>query len=176
MIGHYSGNRGMHRAWEVAAHSKSYDYFLWLNDDTMLFPYAVDEMLILSSKYCDRVIVVGATESSNHEKLTYGGRVNGLIPICEGIAHELDYFNGNIVLIPQVIFSILGNLDYYYAHSKGDYDYGIRAKKKGIKMYQCGNVLGICDEHEHMDGWCDPDVPFRKRWKVCFNLSTPLSL
>lgn len=158
-------NRGMHRAWDVAAKHKSYDYFLWLNDDTMLLPNSLDVMITLSTNYCDNAIVVGATKSSKEEKLTYGGRVGGRIPMCDGMPHEVEYFNGNIVLVPQTVFSSLGNLDYYYAHSKGDYDYGIRARKKGIKMYQCGDVLGICDEHEHIDQWCDPDVPFSKRWK-----------
>ena len=26
-------NRGMHLAWEIAAKTKKYDYFLWLNDE-----------------------------------------------------------------------------------------------------------------------------------------------
>ena len=29
-------NRGMHLAWKTAAASKEFDYFLWLNDDTLL--------------------------------------------------------------------------------------------------------------------------------------------
>ena len=36
----------------------------------------------------------------------------------------VDYFNGNIVLVPQFVFRQLGYLDDYFTHSKGDYDYG----------------------------------------------------
>lgn len=157
-------NRGMYTAWKTASQSRDYDYYLWLNDDTMLFKQAIGELLALSNEYNDEIIAVGATKATNSEKLTYGGRKKKHIMPCDGVPHEVEQFNGNVVLIPKRIFHVLGNLDYYYTHSKGDIDYGIRAGKHRIKMLQCGNVLGICDEHEKMDSWCNPEVPFRKRW------------
>lgn len=30
-------NRGMHLAWETAAQTKEYDFYLWLNDDTFMY-------------------------------------------------------------------------------------------------------------------------------------------
>lgn len=159
-------NRGMHRAWEVASQKKDYNYYLWLNDDTVLESYAIKELLNLSAQYADATIVVGATKSSKGDKLTYGGRRGTQIVPCDGNPHEVERFNGNIVLVPQSVFRIIGNLDYYYTHSKGDFDYGIRAGKVGIKMYQCGQVLGVCDEHECIDSWCDPTIPLCKRWDL----------
>ena len=158
-------NRGMYRAWEVASQSGDYDYFLWLNDDTMLFPLAIRKMISLSEENHEAAIIVGATKSEDSDTLTYGGRVGTSIPNCDGFPHEVGYFNGNIVLVPKSVYTILGNLDYYYSHSKGDFDYGIRARRAGIKMYQCGDVLGICEAHEHIDNWCNPEIPFRERWK-----------
>lgn len=159
-------NRGMHRAWAVAAQTMDYDYYLWLNDDTLLSDGAIKQAVALCKERNDEVIVVGATKATSSEKLTYGGRADGRIPPCDGFPHEIERFNGNIVLVPQSVFHVLGNLDYYYTHSKGDFDYGARAQMRGIKMYQCGEVLGVCDEHERIDAWCDPDVPFRKRWTL----------
>ena len=159
-------NRGMYRAWEVAAEASEYDYYLWLNDDTMLFPQAVKKMFILNEEYNAKVIIAGATKSKDSDDLTYGGRIGARIPKCDGYPHEVEYFNGNVVLIPQSVFATLGNLDYYYTHSKGDFDYGLRANRKGIKMYQMGEVVGTCEAHEQVDSWCDPNIPFRQRWKL----------
>lgn len=76
------------------------------------------------------------------------------------------YFNGNIVLIPRFVYQQLGNLDYYFTHSKGDFDYGLRAGKAGIGMYQVGTYLSECELHESLDKWCNPNVPFKQRWKI----------
>ena len=159
-------NRGMHRAWKMASQTMDYDYYLWLNDDTILFDNAISELIALCQEYENRVIAVGATKASKTETLTYGGRVGTKVVPCDGNHHEVERFNGNIALVPKSVFHILGNLDYYYTHSKGDFDYGIRAQKQGIKMYQCGVVLGICDEHERIDSWCDPEIPLSKRWSL----------
>ena len=66
---------------------------------------------------------------------------NGDVEVC--------HFNGNIVLVPMAVFKVLGNLDHYFTHSKGDFDYGMRANKAGIKIIQCGEVLGECDVHHY---------------------------
>ena len=159
-------NRGMWTAWDTAAKKNEYDFYLWLNDDTFLLENAVIQLLELSIANEDEAISVGATKVSKSDKLTYGGHTPNNGPICDGQSHEITFFNGNIVLVPQNVFAVLGNLDYYYRHSGGDYDYALRAQKAGIKMYQCGNVLGVCDEHEHIDTWCNPEVPFCKRLKA----------
>lgn len=158
-------NRGMYTAWDTAAKAKDYDYYLWLNDDTFVYPYML-LMLMKSVEQTDnQSIIIGATQSSDHKKITYGGRIDGnKIPIPDGNLQEVKHFNGNIVLVPKNVYEQLGNLDYYFSHSKGDFDYGLRAFKAGIKMYQAGKILGECEEHPSLDRWCDPTIPFRKRW------------
>lgn len=160
-------NRGMHAAWEWAVNHGKYDYYLWLNDDTFLYHNCVLSLLNTSATYCDNAIVVGATiDTLTKKKLTYGGRVSDDTIPPVGRITEIDHFNGNIVLIPSAVYNTLGNLDPYYTHSKGDFDYGIRARKAGIKMYQVAKPLGECDVHPRIDKWCDPMVPFRQRWKL----------
>ena len=159
-------NRGMWTAWDAAAKTKEYDFYLWLNDDTFLYDGAVEKLLTTSQKSKDHAIVVGAChDTATHSKITYGGRNKNGIVLPDGNDAEIKHFNGNIVLVPGYVFETLGNLDYYYSHSKGDFDYGIRAQKNGIKMIQCGIVLGACDVHPRIDKWCDPEIPFKKRWK-----------
>lgn len=158
-------NRGMWTAWNSAINDGHYDYFLWLNDDTNLFEDAIANLINVSVAQNDKAIVVGATvDTLTHTCQTYGGRIgDNLIP-CDGKNVECEHFNGNIVLVPEYVYSILGNLDYNLVHALGDYDYGWRARKKGIRIVQCGSVLGACDTHTHIDKWCDPSVPFSERW------------
>lgn len=160
-------NRGMYTAWEAAAKNQDYDYYLWLNDDTFVYHTMLTILLTVSEEKENHAIIIGATQSLNHSQPTYGGRLsNGKIPIPNGTTVEVTHFNGNIVLVPMYIYHILGNLDYYFTHSKGDFDYGLRAKKKRIKIYQAGEYLGECDLHENIDKWCNPEIPFHQRWKA----------
>lgn len=160
-------NRGMWTAWDTAAKTKDYDFYLWLNDDTFVYDNMLKVLTDSTVETNAKAIIVGATESTDHSVITYGGRLqNGSIPKPDGNLVKVDYFNGNIVLIPRAAYKVLGNLDHYFTHSKGDFDYGMRAKKAGIAMYQYGKALGECDEHPTLDKWCNPDVPFAQRWKM----------
>lgn len=160
-------NRGMLMAWKAASGTKDYDAYIWLNDDT----YVYDDMLVslaqAMKQTSERAILVGATEDANHSKLTYGGRLREcIIPIPTGELTPVEYFNGNIVLVPRIVFQQLGYLDDYFTHSKGDFDYGLRARRMGIEIYQVGKVLGTCEAHPTVDKWCNPTVPFLKRWNM----------
>lgn len=159
-------NRGMWTAWSEAS-KYDYGFYIWLNDDTFVNVNMVESLLELSVKMHNLAIIIGATQSSDGQQITYGGRDSkGNIPPLDGQNHEVSYFNGNIVLIPKSVYYIVGNLDYYFSHSKGDFDYGMRAAKEGVKMIQCGKVLGVCDAHERIDKWCDSGVPFFQRWRA----------
>ncbi|MBQ0048907.1 MAG: glycosyltransferase family 2 protein [Bacteroidales bacterium] len=160
-------NRGMYKAWEEASHTKDYDYYLWLNDDTHLYTTALEQLLACSRRHDDEAIIAGATvDSASQSQPTYGGRKNGRLLPADGTEKEVYVFNGNAVLVPDHVFRKLGNLDSYYAHSKGDFDYAIRARKANIKMVQAAKPVGVCDVHPHMDRWCNPDVPFKQRWAM----------
>lgn len=160
-------NRGMYLSWQRAAETRDYDYYLWLNDDTFLYDGALEALVEGSKSKDNKCIIVGATvDTKTKQTVTYGGRLKGkgLAPVGEMTA--VDYFNGNIVLVPAYVYHKLGNLDRYFTHSKGDFDYGMRAGKRGIGMFQCAKVLGECDLHERIDKWCDPEVPLKTRWAM----------
>ena len=160
-------NRGMWTAWDAAAKTREYDFYLWLNDDTFLYDCAIEKLLATSQKYNNQAIVVGATESLDKTHTTYGGHVFAKgIPKVDGFDAECAYFNGNIVLIPKYVYDSVGNVDPYYNHSGGDTDYGYSAIKRGIAIYQVGVHLGACDEHQSMMSWCNPEISLFKRWKA----------
>ncbi len=162
-------NRGMYAAWEAAARARDYDFYLWLNDDTFVRSNLLQVLIRAAEETGGQAIIVGATENTGHTALTYGGRVHAFgIPKPDGRLVPVDYFNGNIVLVPRAVYCVLGNLDRYFTHSMGDFDYGMRAGEAGIGMYQAGEVLGECDAHPTLDRWCNPDVPLRLRWKMLY--------
>jgi GT2 family glycosyltransferase len=162
-------NRGMHLAWETASKHKEYNFYLWLNDDTLLFQEALTIMLNYSQIVENKRIIVGATCSKNGNP-TYGGYIyrekriqpNGEWQVC-------DYFNGNIVLVPRFIYNLLGNLENRFRHYLGDIDYGMRASKLGFKHILSPNYLGICEAHEADPIWRNPSYPFLKRLRHLYS-------
>lgn len=160
---------GMNLAWHVAVQNKLYDGYIWFNDDTLLYENALNELLF-SFKACGRdSIICGAIESSDKTETTYGGKLdnNGELLNPNGDIQEIKYINGNLVYIPHSVFEVLGYIDNRFRHSMGDYDYGLRAQKKGFKLYLTRNYVGICDRHDSNVPICyNKKFPFIKRIKA----------
>ncbi len=161
-------NRGMYKAWS-AAEKTDYDYYLWLNDDTILFENAIASLLSTSDMMNNEAIIVGYTIDSKKEKITYGGRnkYTGLITDVKGIT-ECDTFNGNIVLIPRQVYKLVGKNDPVFHHAIGDTDYGLRAQKMRVKSYISDVACGICDSHDKLPKWSDKNIPLHKRIKFLY--------
>ena len=69
-------NRGMRLAWQTAAKKFDYDYYIWLNDDVILFENALSEILYCSELKNNLAMVCGSTCATNNKSiLTYGGRI-----------------------------------------------------------------------------------------------------
>ena len=158
-------NRGMYHAWQAAVQNYDYDYYLWLNDDTIIFEHSIRNLIKASEDKNDAAIIVGATRSANNT-ISYGGRINDKLVIpCNKIA-ECNSFNGNIVLITRSVYHSLGNLDYYYSHALGDFDYGLRALKSNIRIFQTAEFEGVCEPHNELPRWCNPQVKISERIKA----------
>jgi len=153
----------MYFAWDTALRKFDYDFYLWLNDDTLIFENALKEVLTESENVNHESIIIGATCDQSKIFTTYGGWSDGKLISVNGNTQYCDYFNGNFVLVPKSVFKKLGNLDYFYRHTSGDFDYGYRARKMGIKLILSGNFIGICERDKKTLKCFDPDVPFFKR-------------
>lgn len=165
-------NQGMYKAWLKARTTKDYDFYLWLNDDTTLNPEAINTLLACSYLYQNRSIIVGTTSTTNNKLIvTYGGRMKNRLIIPNSLPQKCDLFNGNIVLIPRHVFNLIGMNDSQFKHALGDFDYGLRAKKKGITSIIAPGILGKCDLHNSLPAWCNPRKTLKQRWKA---FRTPL--
>lgn len=157
-------NRGMNLAWSVAS-NKDFSYYIWLNDDTLLYENALTQVLENSKIKLDKAIICGTTCSKYNEKeVTYGGqklKIGFLKPTGE--MQNCEFFNGNFVLVPNYVFAIVGNLDPIFHHSVGDIDYGIRAKRNGIDIFTTNGFIGTCEVHESIPKWYSPEINIFER-------------
>lgn len=141
-------SRGMHLAWEHAA-TKSYKYFVWLNDDILLYKICFDELFECSHLQADRAVIVGIIESADGGKVLYGGTdSDGQLLRANGQMQPIMNMNGNVVLVPAGVHEILGNLDPVYHHDLGDIDYGYRAASRGIPVMSTRLTVARGEEND----------------------------
>lgn len=163
-------NRGMHLAWKTASEQKSYDYYLLLNDDTFLYPNAIEELLACAIEAKNKVVVCAAFCGEESKVFTYGGRDKAGAPVIPNGEVQVCYsINGNCLLVSKIVFEVVGNLDPIFPHAIGDHDYGQRALAKGFKLVTTRRFLGTCEGNNRLPEWCYADVPFRDRVKALYS-------
>ena len=157
-------NHGMIRAWEEAA-KEDFDFYIWLNDDTILLPGALGVLLENSSYLRHKAILAGTAKDSSG-RLSYGGRTRKgrLIPPDETIPIPCDTFNGNLVLVPRYAFKALGTMDPHYSHSFAPDGYGSRADKAGITAVRAPGGLALCDRNPGLPKWRNGAYTLKQRY------------
>lgn len=171
--GHLFWCGGMRLAWESAARTKDYDFYLWLNDDTYLFP---DSLCELFQEYDDflaktgkvPVITMSCCDKKTGE-FSYGGRdeAGPVLPLGKD-ALPCKYINGNCTLIPRAVYAKIGGLSPLFIHAIGDHEYGLRALKNGIPCLATGKYLANCSDHFSSE-WNNSGTPLRKRLHLLFS-------
>ena len=162
-------NRGMHLAWKTAVENYKYDFYLWLNDDVILFNNSLETLLQTSDEYKD-AIIAGSMCAKDIKTLTYGAynKEHRLIEPTE-VVQECTKINGNVVLIPDSVFNVVGNLNPKYPHTIGDYDYSLRASKYGFRSFITPGFIGICEANPSLPKWCLPEVSISNRIKSLYS-------
>lgn len=176
--GSFFWNRGMHAAF-ARAMQQDHAAYLWLNDDTLLETSSLTTLHdTLRSAAAGRAIAVGAVRDPASGRLSYGGsrRVDPrwrpfLARTIEpdGRPAAVDMINGNVVLIPQAVARVLGNLDPRFEHAMGDTDYALRARRAGITILQTGIFVGSCARNPTRGTLRDRSAPLRRRLADAFS-------
>jgi len=156
--GSFFWNGGMRVAFSAAL-QQGFDYYLWLNDDTVLYSDTLSRMLatekLATEEHNTAVIVAGSTRDMESGSHTYGGLVVAdrwkplkfsLVEISEEYS-VCDTMNGNCVLIPGSVVDVVGNLDSAFVHAMGDIDYGLRARKAGFLVVTMAGYAGVCSQN-----------------------------
>ncbi|SDW69474.1 glycosyltransferase family 2 protein [Flavobacterium degerlachei] len=164
-------NQGMRLAWDTAAKTKDYDFYFWLNDDTILDQNALLELIktynhVAVLEQNDAVITAACRLAQGNDTFSYGGRIDKGPVLPNGKLQTCKYINGNAVLVPKAIYKKLGNLSNDYTHGMGDFDYGLRALKEGFGCCTTSDYIATCPPNEGTPGWCNPNVPLKKRWEL----------
>ena len=164
-------NKGMRLAWETAIEKQEYNFYLWLNDDTVLYNNAINELIKCSEetyiKESKETIITGAFKTAEKEnRFSYGGRTDLGDVIPNGQLQQCTYINGNTVIIPNEVYKQIGVLSKDYTHTMGDFDYGLRAIEAGFKCYTTRKYIGICELNEEVSGWCNPKISIFKRLQL----------
>ena len=134
-------NRGMALAWKKAS-INDYDYYIWLNDDVILYENACDEIFECTKLKNNKAIISGVIENHARDRIIYGGfDANRKLVVPNGVMKEINRLNGNFVLVPKYVYLSLGGLDTIFHHDLGDVDYGLRAQKKGIKVWSTREAI-----------------------------------
>lgn len=171
-------NGGMRFAFAKAIKNK-YDYYLWLNDDTFIYKDSLQLLVgtsnTLRQQRGNPVIIVGAIKDIDNENVNYGGFVQKsrlqplkFIQLKYRITPQLcDTFNGNVVLIPDKIVQIIGNMNSKYSKMQmGDLDYGLRAKYAGFESWVAPGFTGECASNTNEGTLFDQKLSFEERIRI----------
>lgn len=158
---------GMRVAWAAACRTDP-DYYLLLNDDTMIEPSALSELLSIVGPPESRILATGAIVDPATQKQIYGGhRKRGReLVMATGQPERCETMNANCALVPRAVFREIGMFHKAYTHSMGDFDYGFEANRRGIPVFQTGRVIGQCHENLESGSWRDTHLSRRQRWKI----------
>lgn len=157
-------NQGMRKAWEAATKDNDYDFYLWLNDDTMLLPSALNHLLECSKQKSHHAIIAGCISSTQAPFVTtYVGRTRKGPVSCTGTMQKLRLMHGNAVLIPRHVYRKVGMNAPYYQHAFGDYDYALTAATYGLEVFSTRNFVGRCDIDHRQPHSFNRRHPLKKR-------------
>lgn len=167
----YSG--GMRVAIEAAQNIAldKYDFVMLANDDVDFYKEAITRLINYLGT--EESIVVGATCSSAGE-MSYSGAVKTSkirpsyrrVMSTPSIKRYCDTFCANCVLIPSGIFCHLGNIDPFFQHAMGDFDYGFEARKKGFQILASNFFVGICNDNSRAGTWKDNTLARKERIRL----------
>lgn len=169
-------NGGMRLAFQRAARG-DYDFYLWLNDDTLLDADAVARLLVaarshgLAQEWSS--VVVGTTVDPVTGDPTYGGlrrhsrlRPLRFEPVAPGAdAQPVDTMNGNCVLIGRDVVRSVGVNDERFTHAMGDFDYALRARGAGFAVVLAPGTFGTCARNPTVSARTQTGGGLRRRWK-----------
>jgi GT2 family glycosyltransferase len=157
---------GMRVAWNAAAQQDP-DYYLLLNDDTLLLEKALLELLGICGSPDNRILAIASIQDPETGTASYGGvKRPGGLAAPNGQLQDCQTFNANCVLLPRKVYQELGIFHHAYTHGMGDTDYGLQANRKAIRILSSARFLGTCQLNVGRDVWRDRSLPRLQRLKA----------
>lgn len=163
----------MLRALEQAS-AETFDFLLWMNDDTLLFEDALNEMLRAWQGWPTNSVVAASLCDPGTGQFSYGLarrqsrlrrlRLNPQPPT--GILVRGDAANGNALLIHREHVERFGGFPRGFNHNLADIHFTLRLSEAGIDLISPGKFLGECRINAISADWKSPAVmTWRERWR-----------
>lgn len=156
---------GMRKAWANAASTEP-DYYLLLNDDTVLYPTALSTLLAMCPTPDTPVIAVGAICDPETKQWVYGGNQSDYPFVCGADKpRPCRTMNANCTLVPRAVYRKIGMFHHAYRHAMGDTDYGLEASRRGVVIFESSSFVGECEANPETNSWRDTTLPRMTRWR-----------
>lgn len=159
---------GMRYTWSKALATKA-NFYLLVNDDTILSNNAILVLLTHIQHFKTPTICIGSTVDVGTGKTSYGGsrltskrRWKSEMLEASPEFKQCDFGNANIMLVPAEIVEKIGILSDVYTHSLADYDYTLKAKKAGFNVVVAPGFLGSCVD-DHGNNWKSKNTSLKER-------------
>ncbi len=168
---------GMRTLWKRIMDKQKYDFYLLLNDDVVLKPGAIKELIAAHSlSNHNENIIMGTVLDTSGKFITYGGlkltnRLTGNAVFLRPDATQLqacEIGNANIMLVDKGAVNRIGILSEQYTHGIADYDYTLTGVKNGVKVWVAPGYYGYCD-NDHMMTWLPHGTPLKKRVEYLYS-------
>lgn len=154
---------GMRIAWSAAAAEGGWDCYLWLNDDVILDAGAINELAAAAD---DRTIVTGMLRQPGTDLVSYAADDLGLKKVPAQRRVEVKgYLHGNCLLVTAGAFAKIGGMAEGIVHNFGDMEYGVRARRRGMRIVAVGPV-GECFRQPAFDRRRLLSMSVRERWRT----------
>lgn len=136
---------------EAAARRSDPDALLWLNDDVVLGPGCLRDLLSVSTGFTPPAAVAGALIDPSTGQPEYGAvrssrwhpmRTSLLEP--SGLPRPVGAVHGNVFLVPRAAYQLAGEIDGGFTHAYADFDYGLRLSGFGYPVVLSPRVVGWC--------------------------------
>lgn len=159
---------GMRNTWSKAMAGNP-DYYLLLNDDTLLYNTAFATVLQTATSQANPSIIIGSTVDEETGLQSYGGNrlaagskwKSTMVQATDQVI-PCDFGNANILLVPATIVKAIGMLSKDYTHGLADYDYTLKARKAGFNLLMAPGYLGTCKD-DHGNNWKSQNVTLKQR-------------
>ena len=168
---------GMRTLWKRVMAKEDYDFFLLLNDDVILKPGTVKDLMAARSlsNYKENIIM-GTVLDSSSQYITYGGlkltnKLTGKAVFLRPDSTKLqacEIGNANIMLVDKATVKKIGILSELYTHGIADYDYTLTGIKNGVKAWVAPGYYGCCD-NDHMMTWLPHGTSLKKRVEYLYS-------
>lgn len=121
--------------------SQGSDFIVWLNNDCLVDPYAIEKLISSCTSYPDSIVGCQGFEGNQPKKIAFGGKIKTIFgyrfthPQNSSIT-PCDLLSGNLVCMPSTIVNSIGYPDTNLTpHYGGDSLFLIRAKNYGYQLF-----------------------------------------